>query len=172
MRYLILYMSHHGTTRRVAKQLSELLGKENVTVVDLSMDRLPDLAAYHTVIIGGSIHAGKIQGKVRKFCEAHQEELLHKRIGLFLCYLDKARGHEEFHNSFPHDLIEHAVVHGFFGGEFLFNEMNFLERMIVRKISGVQKDVSELDTSAIRSFTESILMEDHEHPRALEDTAV
>ncbi|MBL7857379.1 MAG: hypothetical protein JNM57_06800 [Cyclobacteriaceae bacterium] len=169
MRYLILYMSHHGTTQRVAKQLSELLGIENSTVVDLSKSKLPDLNLFHTIIIGGSIHGGRIQSRVRKFCEAHKGKLLNKRIALFLCYMDKAHGHEAFHNAFPKDLIEHAVVHGFFGGEFLFSEMNFLERAIVQKLSGIQTDVSELDTHAIRSFSESILMNDKKH--TLEDTA-
>jgi menaquinone-dependent protoporphyrinogen oxidase len=57
---------------------------------------------------------------------------------------------------YPETLKKHAIAHGCFGGEFLMDKMNFLQRVIVKKISGVDKTVSQIDFEAIQNFAEMI----------------
>lgn len=147
----VVYMSQHGTTRKVARLLADNITGE-VALFDLRTAGYIDLLPYERVIIGGSIHTGTVQKKVADFCRIHEEELLDKELGLFLCFMDTTKGQEEFENAYPEKLREHAAVTGLFGGEFLFEEMNFFERLVVKKISGENESVSKLDMEAIQHF--------------------
>ena len=66
MKNLILYMSHHGTTAKVVHMLSGLLGHEQTKTVNLHDTKPISLEEFDTIIIGGSIHAGKIQRKLQR----------------------------------------------------------------------------------------------------------
>lgn len=82
MTNLIVYCSSHGTTAKAAQLLGEsLVGK--VELVDLSKHKNPDLTPYDAVIIGGSIHAGMIQRKLKKFITMNHDTLLTKKPGSF-----------------------------------------------------------------------------------------
>jgi menaquinone-dependent protoporphyrinogen oxidase len=156
MTYLIIYMSRHGTTAKVAADLKEKLGTEKTTLVDLEKDPLPSLEEFPTVIIGGSVHAGTIQQELMTFCIRHKTELLQKRLGLFMCYMNNDLGDLEFEDSFPNELRKHAIAKGFFGGEFLFEKMTALERESVRKVKGIEDSVHRIDEKAIEKFIEDI----------------
>jgi menaquinone-dependent protoporphyrinogen oxidase len=49
-----------------------------------------------------------------------------------------------------------SIANGIFGGEFLVSKMNFIERQIVKRVSGVTEDTSNLDTTAIMTFVMKI----------------
>lgn len=152
MKYLILYMSHHGTTEKIAMQLASALGRENSTTINLGKMPAPNLKPYDTVLIGGSIHAGKIQKKIREFCDTYRDELTNKHLGLFMCSMSSDKAESDFNNAFPEALRSHATAKGLFGGELLFDKMNFFERMIVRSQSGAKGNVYKVNQSAIQSF--------------------
>lgn len=156
MKNLIIYMSKHGTTRKVAHQLQEKLGAESTALVDIEHGVIPDLDQFSTVIIGGSIHIGHIQRKIRKYCEKHEKELLTKNLGLFICLMSKETGQEEFDAAYPEVLRKHAKAQGLMGGEMLVEEMNFIDKFIVKKVAGVTETVSELDQKAIDKFAEAM----------------
>lgn len=156
MKYLIVYMSHHGTTRKVAMQLAEHTGLDKTVLVDLKTDDIPDLTSFDTIIIGGSIHTGEIQKEISEFCINNKNVLLSKRVGLFICALEAYEMKDEFANAFPQWLRDHAIAHGFFGGELLLDKMNFLEKIFVKGIYGVKKDVHELNQDEIESFEKKI----------------
>lgn len=151
MKTLILYMTHHGTTRKVVEYLKTKLGTDTQSF-NLENHDVPDLADYGAVIVGGSIHIGQIQTGVKRFCELHKEELLKKRLGLFICFMNKELGQEEFDNAYARELREHAIAHGLFGGELLFDKMNFIERFIVKMVAKQNQSQSQLDYTAIEKF--------------------
>jgi menaquinone-dependent protoporphyrinogen oxidase len=152
MNSLIVYCSSHGTTEKAAHLLGEQLEGE-VTIVDLKKKPLPDLTSYDAVVIGGSIHAGNIQRKVKQFIQQHEKDLMTKRIGLFLCCMyDGDKANEQFELAFPKELRERSLSNGLFGGEFIFTKMNFLERQIVKKVVGVKEDRSTLNEQYIKEF--------------------
>lgn len=153
MKCLIVYRSRHGTTRKVVHQLAAGLAPvADVTTVDLSASRAPDLSLFDTVIIGGSIHAGQIQKEIISYCMHQTPQLLTKQLGVFICYMNKKEGVAELQKAFSPALLQHAAATGLFGGELLFEKMNFFEKLIVRKVSGVKQSISALDQPAIESF--------------------
>jgi menaquinone-dependent protoporphyrinogen oxidase len=151
-RYLVIYMSHHGTTRKLAHHIAEKLSPAHVTLIDLKKDSLPALDSFDVILVGGSIHAGQLQSELRKFCHEHQPALLTRPLGLFLCFMNRGEGLREFEAAYPETLRRHAFAHGLFGGELLYEKMNFLERFFTKKISGHKESVSEIDYAAVEEF--------------------
>ncbi|MGJ7909886.1 flavodoxin domain-containing protein [Neobacillus sp. LXY-1] len=153
MKTLLVYCSSHGTTEKAVNVLCEHLEGE-VLAVDLKRDKVFfDLQDFEGVIIGGSIHAGEIQLKIKNFIKKHHDELIEKELGLFLCCMNDGEvAMEQFNHAFPHDLRKNSIAMGLFGGEFLVSKMNFLERQIVKKVVGITAEQSKLDIPAIMEF--------------------
>ena len=152
MATLIVYMSQHGCSEKATGILISNLS-DNITLVKLDGVPDPDLSLYDRVIIGGSIHLGEIQKGIRNFCERNLDELLKRRVGLFLCCMFEGEvARKQFEAAFPPELVSHATACGLFGGEISFDKMNALEQMIVKKVAKIDHDVSRLNTSAIKEF--------------------
>jgi len=153
MKTAIIYMSKHGSTEKMVEMLKAKLINSEIDVINLKEKKSPDISKYADIIIGGSIHVGTIQKRITKLIEKNMNILLHKKIALFLCcmYEDEKRI-EQFNNSFPEDLRNHSSANGLFGGEFVFEKMNFLEKTIVKKVSEYSSTVSKIDEKAIDEF--------------------
>lgn len=152
MKTLIIYTTSHACTEKAVKELSQKLYGE-ITSVDLKHHPSPLLHEFDRVIIGGSIHAGQIQKRIKDFCRTNMDELRAKEIGLFICCmyeLEVAR--EEIRNAFPEELHQMAKTEAIFGGEYNFDKMNFVERMLVKKIPKVRESVLDLDLNSIDRF--------------------
>ncbi len=159
MQTLIAYMSRHGCAKKSAKALRQRL-PGIVDLHNIKSISQPNLAMYDLIIIGGSIHAGKIQNQVCHFCEDHLEMLLHKKLALFLCCMETGeKAEEQLRNAFPEVLRQHAMTVDIFGGEFDFSKMNFIEKYFVRKIARVNKNVSTLSSKKIDDFARKLTAE-------------
>ena len=155
MKTIIIYATRHGAAREAAALIHEKLGETEV--VDIKDTPDPDLEPYDTIIVGGSIHGGRIQGVVQKLLGKHSELLLGKRLGLYLCCMyegDTAK--EQFDDAFPRRLRDHATACGLFGGKLDFEQMTFFERSVVKQVAGVTESVSKLDRDAILAFAEAM----------------
>ncbi len=155
MNTIIVYASTHGTTEKVAKIISEKLEGEN-TLVNLKKNKNIDLNPYEQIIIGGSIHAGMLQKRVRKFCEKNMSILLQKRVGLFISCMDDNKAPEQFERAFPITLRSHALSCKTTGGEFRMDKMNFIERAIVKKVAGVTESVNNIKNDQIDEFVKEL----------------
>ncbi|WP_210364183.1 flavodoxin domain-containing protein [Bacillus sp. REN3] len=153
MKCLIVFCSTHGTTAKAAHLLRKQI-EGDVVVLNLQRTKLySDLEFFDAVIIGGSIHAGSIQGKVKRFMKENMDILERKNVGLFLCCMREGQeAHAQFDHAFPERLRETAIAKGLFGGEFIFSKMNFFEKMVVKNVSGVNQDQSTLDLESISEF--------------------
>ena len=148
----IVYISKHGTTNKVALLLKEK-SKDSMDLIDLRKDQKPDLSLYDTVIIGGSIHAGMIQKQIKKFCELNGDLLLQRTLGLFLCCMyEEESALKQFNIAYPDKLRNHAKATGLLGGEFIFERMNFFEKLIVKKVSGFKETVSKINMDEVNKF--------------------
>jgi len=156
MSTLILYMTKHGTTEKMAKLLRNELNESNIHLINLRNENPPDLSKFYKIIIGASIHAGTVQKKIKKFCENNLETLQTKRIGLFLCCMDKNKVKEQFYNAFPEALRLQSDCNSYFGGEFLLDKMNFLEKAVVKKVAGVNDSVSNINQEEIKKFAQRL----------------
>lgn len=155
MKTIIVYSSTHGTTEKIIGILKQKLTGE-VETVDLKKSTSLNIESYDRVIIGGSIHAGSLQSKVKEYVEKHLSSLLKKEIGLFIvCMYECDQAQKQFENAYPEELRSASLANGLFGGEFLFEKMNFFERLIVKKVSGFSSTVSRIDHDAIGTFIEA-----------------
>ena len=162
MKTIIIYTTSHGCTEKAVTMLSQKLSGE-ITAIDLQHQPSPPLAGFDRIIIGGSIHAGQIQKRVRSFCVKNMEGLKNKEIGLFICCMYEPEiAREQIKNAFPEELHQMAKTEAIFGGEFNFEKMNFVEKMLVKKIAGVRESVSKIDHNSIDRF--AIRMEKTYHP--------
>jgi menaquinone-dependent protoporphyrinogen oxidase len=157
MKSLIVYCSSHGTTEKAVGILGENLVGE-VLSVDLKKEKtIFDLKDFDTVIIGGSIHAGNIQRRIKQFMKHNHDALVDKNLGLFLCCMRSGDiAIEQFNHAFPQELRKNSVAMGLFGGEFLVSKMNFFERHVVKKVDGIISDQSNLDIGSIMEFASKI----------------
>lgn len=152
MHTLIVYGTKHGTTEKCAKILKEKLNGET-ELKNLKNSCNIDLDYYDKVIIGGSLYIGQIQKEIKEFCEANLNSLLNKKVGLFICCMrDGDIARDEINTSFPKELIDVAIVKDYFGGEFIFKNLGFFEKIIVKKVSKIDKDTSNIRENNITEF--------------------
>lgn len=154
MKTLIAYSSKYGCTQKCAEALSEKLSGQT-HLVNLKSSKAVDLSQYDRVVIGGSMYMGKIQKQVSSFCTRNLNQLKDKKIGLFICCM--AEGEEaqsELHNAFPKELLETAVASEYFGGEFIFEKMNPMYRLIIKKTAKTDKNVSNILEENMNSFAQ------------------
>ena len=160
MKTAIIFKTKHGTTEKVAYMLAKDLSKDGseVRIIDLAKTRQPHLNGYERRIIGGSIHVGRIQREIRTFCDKHSEMLLEKKLGLYICCMetDELKRQKEFDDAFSAVLKEHASAKAIMGGEFLLEKMNFIERLVVRKVANTRESVYDIDTEAVEKFIKDI----------------
>ena len=154
MKTCIVYLTKHGTSEKAAFMLKGAIGNGCV-VLNLKNEKNIALNDYDNVIVGGSIHVGKLNKSLSQFIKENEKVLLSKRLGLFLCCMESEEvAKQEFETAFSEQLRNHASAAEVFGGEFLFEEMNFIEKAIVKKVAGVQETTHRLDHRKIESFAE------------------
>lgn len=152
MSSVIIYMSLHGCTEKAAVILKELSWKKP-DLVNLKNESFPDLDKYDTIIIGGSIHIGEIQGKIKSLCEKNEEILLTKRLGLYLCHMSEGeKAVSQFNSAYSQKLRNHAVAKGLFGGEVNITRMNNFEKAFWKNTAGVEREISRINLDAIKGF--------------------
>jgi len=152
MQTLIVYNSKYGAAEKCVQMMrSELKGE--VTAINVRNGQAPPPDDFDRILIGSNIHAGTIYKKVRAYCFTHSTALLVKPTGLFLCCLTpEEKAQDYFKNNFPPVLVEHAKTTGVLGGALYFEKMNFLERFLLKKISGTSTSFEDIDEERIRKF--------------------
>jgi len=153
MKTLIVYASKHGCAKRAAEKIAQTMGSEAEVNNIRNITRI-DLEDFDRIIIGGSIHAGRIQGPIKSFAQKNLNQLLQKQIGLFICHMeeDSEKAMKELTDNFPEQLVKHATSKGLFGGEFDMNKMNFFEKFIIKKVAHVTESVSSIHEENIENF--------------------
>lgn len=153
MKSLIIYASSHGTAEDCAQKVRDGLG-EGTEMVNINKERVPDLSLYDRIVLGGSVHAGQLQGKLRKVIKGSLSELEQKRLGLFLCSLENSR--EQFEKIFPEELRSKAAAEGLFGGRLEPEKLNGFFRFIMKKVKGDLNPEDTVDETEIARFTAAL----------------
>lgn len=152
---LIVYASKHGAVEKCARELFRLMdGKVDICNLN-QREFIPDLTKYDSIIIGGSIHYGKIQKVLADFCVKHEEELMGAELGLFIsCMYSGEKAQQQLDNAYPERLNRHAVARDYFGGEADFKKMKFWERIITKQMIEKEDLVVRLSKERIHRFAE------------------
>ena len=116
-----------------------------------------DIKDFDRIIIGGSIHAGRIQKRVKQFYTKNLEALKAKELGLFICCMEEGeKAQIQFNDAYPEELRRNAKALACFGGEFDFEKMSAFQRMIIKKIAKTECNTSKMDKEAIRHFSKKM----------------
>lgn len=152
MKTAIIYASKHGTTALVANEIKNALIEDEVVLYNLNEQRLIELRGFDRILIGSSVYAGSVLSNVRKFVEQNLVDLLQKEVGIFVCcmYFDKAQ--EQIEKGFPQLLLQHARSVKHMGGAYRFDDMNFVERFLVKKMAGATESIANIEYKNIELF--------------------
>lgn len=92
LKTLIIYESKYGTTRKVAKYLSLVLGPAHYCTTSQFQ---PEYEDFDLVIVGSPIYSGKILPPVSRFLEDQAEWLEGKLVALFSTSISPEDGYEK-----------------------------------------------------------------------------
>lgn len=152
MKIAIIYSTKHGCTDKCAHTLANEINT-HTALINLELSTDVNLGEFNTIIIGGSIHAGSINKKIKKFIDRYHDILVDKKLGLFLCCMFEGDiALKQFQDAYPEKLRNKAIAHGLFGGELDFNKMNMMEKAIIKKIAKVEDSVSNINYNNIKDF--------------------
>lgn len=136
MKTIVVYKSKYGYTKKYAQWLAESLGcdiKENAS--------LADIMVYDTIIYGGGIYAGRINGA--KLITKNLEKLSGKKLALFAVGSNVGRPEEleAFWKQALEENVRLNVPHFYLRGGFDYGRlgsvdklmMNMLKKMLLKK---------------------------------------
>lgn len=129
-----------------AKRLAEYIEGE-VEVVNLKNCKNINPDEFDKVILGSSIYAGRIRKEVKRFVKKNLTKLLDKKVGLFICCMSPDNTVDSVEDTFPVQLIEHAVICSTFAGEFNISCMNPFEKLIVKLVT-TNNELPPIETDA------------------------
>jgi len=147
MKTLIAYAGRNGSTRKTAERMAGQIGAD-AELVNLQKQPTPVLTEFDHVILGGSIMAGSVPKAMQNFITQHQETLLSKRVGIFICCLMEEQIEQYFSRNFPEPLYSHAEQKIWVGGELVLGDHNFIVRKLLKKITGKSEDIHSLNWEA------------------------
>jgi menaquinone-dependent protoporphyrinogen oxidase len=156
MKTAIVYASKHGTTKKVSDIIKSKLANDDVELFNLNEKPRVEFSRFDRIIIGSSVYAGAVQPKARKFVEQNMIDLLQKEVAIFVCCMFFDKAYEQIEKGFPEALRKHAISIKHLGGEFRFEEMNAIERFLVKKIAGASESVSKIKQKDIEAFVNEI----------------
>lgn len=144
MRILICYASTEGQTRKICRFCAEQLVARGDSVEMLCVEDAGelDLAPFDAAVLAGSVHVGKVQGRLAEFAAAHAGAL-NRMPTLFLMVSLAIAGDD------PDDRVELDRIASDFAakagwtpgqvahvaGAFRFTEYNFFEALAMRWIA-------------------------------------
>lgn len=156
MSTLIAYTTKYGCAKKCAELLSKELNNQT-EMVNLKELKEFDLSKYQTIILGGSIYMGRIQKEMTEFCTKNLDQLKEKHLGLFICGMQEGEQvSTELSQNFLPELLNTAVVKECFGSAFIFDRMNFMEKLIVKKIAKVSSNQSKINEANISKFAQKM----------------
>lgn len=159
MKTIIIYASKYGATKNIVDCLAEKINGE-VTIRNIK-DKIEDLSNFDTVIIGGSIYMNKIQKSITSYLKKHENELMNKNLGLFICCYTEPGTKGYLEQFFPESLMKVAKAKGMLGGVMQYDKMNFIYRKIfqsLKKIDGFNEGFKEpkIEMDLIEKFAKEM----------------
>ncbi len=157
MRTLILFATKYGSVEKAAGLLKTKL-KSEVDIVNLKIGPVPSLDNFDAIILGGSIYVGKIQHELYEFCKNNIEQLLSKKLGLFVCagQTELALQEKQLAHAFPAELVAHACVKETVGDEIILERMSLMDRWAVRLIKGIKLSYSNISDANLERIAEKM----------------
>ncbi len=154
MRVLILYDSRHGFTERCL----ELLVGELPPGTDLWPLRrrpgTPDWSNYDAVAFGGPVYFGRWSPRLAGFLARHAEAVAGCRaLAAFVVSLSpRAAALEYLKKGLPAALAGKPGHVACFGGGLVWKHLSWWEKLLLKRVRGIETDVSNLDLGEIQGL--------------------
>lgn len=133
MRTLIIYASTYGYTEEMVRKMVVESNNE-VDAINIVNNKNIDIANYDNLILGSSIYVGQIHKELKNFIQIKLNEILSKKLGLFLTCGFEAQFDTHVKNNFSEDLIRHATCIINLGGRINKDKLKFGHKLMVNMI--------------------------------------
>ena len=154
MRLLVLYDTRHGFTEKCLG----LLAGELPPGVDLWPVRrrpgVPNWGSYDAVLFGGPVYFGRWSPALIRYLKRHLGPLLQTPLlAAFIVSLSpRAAALRYFSQGLPLELKGKLGQVACFGGGIRWNETSWWERVILKRVQGIETEVSNLDWGEIQAL--------------------
>lgn len=140
MSKIVLYTSKKGSTKKCA----EYLQKQNMNTDLYRIDEFQgDLKDYQSIVLCSPIYFGQVPKAVKKFLAQYEELLLTKDLHIIVNAMNMNEYDMALNKSFSENVREHAhILYG--GGAYYFDQLNVLERFVVKKFTGYTETFENL----------------------------
>ena len=148
----LIYASKYGATKKDAIHIAAQTGAD---LYELKKKFTFDFSRYDTIIFGGGLYAGKLNGA--KFLEQNVSELAGKKVVLFSCGLadptiavEAQQTAKDISKSLPEQLKN--TVHSFqLRGKIDYANLSFVHKMMMSMLNNMlkKKDREKLATTQI-----------------------
>ena len=155
MKTVVLYSSKHDTTYSIAKHISLALDADVCTVDEFDTETLN---SFDAIVLGGPIYGGTLYGPIDIFCRNNLEELLTKKVALFVCGLSSSSSKQQhlLQSAFLRPLLAHAVCAEFVGGAVNLSKLSTSEKLLIKTMMKIDHDLTAIDQPAIDRLIDSL----------------
>ena len=154
MKTIILYATKHGAAAEIAKRIAAQI--DGAIMHDLKQADIPTLSDFGCVIVGSAIYAGTFRKEAKDFLAQNTNELITKKLGLFISGMSESESDDAFKANVPDDVLQAATVKSVLGGIFDPKKSNFFERLIMKIVTKQSGYVSNITDEKIATFVEAI----------------
>lgn len=147
----VIYKSKYGSTKRYAGWIALRLDADLYEVSDI---RPRDLDKYDTIIYGGGLYIGNINGL--KFLTKNYDRIKNKKIIVFSVGMKSENidlNKKIIDKNFDEKLINNINLFSF-RGEFDYRQLNLIDKLLMK---GLKKSISEKDISDLTEDDKIIL---------------
>ena len=140
----VIYKSKYGSSKRYAGWIALKLDADLYELDDI---RVKDLDEYDTIIYGGGIYVGKINGI--KFINKNYDRIKDKKIIIFAVGMEsKGENFEKIvHNTFNEECLKNIKIFNF-KGSFDYFSLSFMDKILMKGLK------VSIDKKCIRELTE------------------
>ncbi len=154
----VIYKSKYGSTKRYAGWIALRLDADLYEVRDI---RVRDLDDYDTIIYGGGLYIGKINGI--KFLIDNYEKIKNKKIIVFAVGMESNNidlNKKTLDMNFDEDMINNINVFNFIGA-FDYSRLNLIDKILMKGLkSRISKknitDMTDEDKIVLEGFDKLI----------------
>lgn len=172
MRFLVVYGTTEGQTRKIAERIAERIGEHGPDTELLDSTALPadlDLAAYDALIIAGSVHQHRHQASLVHFVAENLKQLNAKAtafvsVSLSAVLEEDEREAQGYVDKFLAETGWRPSETYLVAGALLYTQYDFFKRQIMKLIvwkgggpTEADRDYEFTDWDALSAFVDSFL---------------